>query len=476
MNYSIGTKLIGGTALMFALIGTLGYFALDAMQTRESADADYLIAQNIVRSQTEMISAQRGIVVGGFANDAAEVGQYRPVFYRYRDENRKAAEHLRRSSESSEVRILTAELLDKVAEWQGPFESLVAKALSGDGAQAYDIRVKIARPIYTRAVEIGERIKLIETGLAENKKQDQDQRHARSRWISIALLGLCLSIGIAQMLATSGVVRDLRKIATRLHERAEEVAGAAVQVSSGSQSLADDASRQAASLQETSASTRDVSSAAQNNRDGSKQAADLVLSSQRKFEEANVSLDEMVAAMHEINTSSDKISKIIRVIDEIAFQTNILALNAAVEAARAGEAGLGFAVVAEEVRNLAQRSATAARDTASLIEGSIGASQAGTSKVSLVATAIREIAEETKRVKTLVDDVNSGSQEQAKGLDMVGKTLSQIEQLTMRTAASAEESAAAAQDLTSQSKSLKTIVQDLTSMVGTANSISYGGR
>ena len=125
---------------------------------------------------------------------------------------------------------------------------------------------------------------------------------------------------------------------------------------------------------------------------------------------------------------------------------------------------------------MAQRSATAARDTASLIEGSIGASQAGTSKVSLVATAIREIAEETKRVKTLVDDVNSGSQEQAKGLDMVGKTLSQIEQLTMRTAASAEESAAAAQDLTSQSKSLKTIVQDLTSMVGTANSISYGGR
>ena len=188
--------------------------------------------------------------------------------------------------------------------------------------------------------------------------------------------------------------------------------------------------------------------------------------SQQKFVQTNQSLDESVVAMGEINTQSDKISKIIKVIDEIAFQTNILALNAAVEAARAGEAGMGFAVVADEVRNLAQRCAQAAKDTAALIEESIAKSNDGKVKVDQVAAAIRTITEESAKVKTLVDEVNLGSQEQARGIEQIAKAITQMEQVTQKTAANAERSASAAEELNAQSETLKDIVARLTAMVG----------
>jgi methyl-accepting chemotaxis protein len=237
-------------------------------------------------------------------------------------------------------------------------------------------------------------------------------------------------------------------------------------VSSASQSLAEGASEQAATLEETSASSKRVSSTARANSGSCHAAAELVTLSHQRFGAANIALDQMVDAMNQIGSSSHKISKIIRVIDEIAFQTNILALNAAVEAARAGEAGKGFAVVADEVRNLAQRSATAARDTAALIEESIGTSQGGRIKVDQVALAIREIANESLRVKTLVDQVNAGSEEQTHGIELIGGALSQIEQVTLRSAASAQESASSAQELTSQSTALEVIVKQLIAMVG----------
>jgi methyl-accepting chemotaxis protein/methyl-accepting chemotaxis protein-1 (serine sensor receptor) len=170
--------------------------------------------------------------------------------------------------------------------------------------------------------------------------------------------------------------------------------------------------------------------------------------------------------MQELQGSSEKISKIIKVIDEIAFQTNILALNAAVEAARAGEAGMGFAVVADEVRNLAQRSAQAAKDTASLIEDSIARSRDGKAKVDHVAAAIRGIAQDSGKIQILVDEVNMASQEQSRGIEQVTKAVTQMEQVTQRSAAGAEESASASTELTAQAESLRAIVSRLTELVG----------
>jgi len=174
----------------------------------------------------------------------------------------------------------------------------------------------------------------------------------------------------------------------------------------------------------------------------------------------------MVASTNELNNHSGKISKIIKTIDEIAFQTNILALNAAVEAARAGEAGTGFAVVADEVRSLAQRSAQAAKDTAALIEESIAKTNDGVGKVDQVATAIRAITEESVKVKALVEEVAVGSQEQSRGIEQISKAVSQMERATQAAAATAEETAAAAEELSGQSEVLRNVVECLAAMVG----------
>ena len=202
------------------------------------------------------------------------------------------------------------------------------------------------------------------------------------------------------------------------------------------------------------------------NAENSHAVAKLMAATESRVGGANRALDQMVASMRQIDASSDKVSKIIKVIDEIAFQTNILALNAAVEAARAGEAGMGFAVVADEVRNLAQRSAQAAKDTATLIEESIGHSKEGITRLDQVTEAIASITSSAAQVKTLVDEVNLGSQEQARGIEQIAKAVVQMQQVTQKTAASAEQSASASQQMSAQAESMKDFVGELQAVVG----------
>jgi len=182
--------------------------------------------------------------------------------------------------------------------------------------------------------------------------------------------------------------------------------------------------------------------------------------------QVNQTLDGMVEKMKEIDASSNKIARIIKVIDEIAFQTNILALNAAVEAARAGEAGLGFAVVADEVRNLAQRCAQAAKDTAGLIEESIATSRHGNAQLDQVAGAVRSMMDNSCRVKSLVDEVNLGSQEQARGMDHIARAVIQMEQVTQKNAAAAQDGATAGNELNNYAASLRGLVHEMREMVG----------
>ncbi len=172
--------------------------------------------------------------------------------------------------------------------------------------------------------------------------------------------------------------------------------------------------------------------------------------------------------MQEIIGSSGKISKIIKVIDEIAFQTNILALNAAVEAARAGSAGMGFAVVADEVRNLAQRCAEAAGDTAALIEESIATSNGGKEKLAQVVEVIHSITASSAKVKGLVGEVDQGSREQSRSIEQISAAIRQMEQVTQSTAANAEECASASMDMNSQAEAMKEIVERLEALVGGA--------
>jgi methyl-accepting chemotaxis protein/methyl-accepting chemotaxis protein-1 (serine sensor receptor) len=263
-----------------------------------------------------------------------------------------------------------------------------------------------------------------------------------------------------------GATSVLRQVAESIHSGAQQVRSGATLVAGASQSIAQGNTQQAAALEETSASSTEVDVTARKNASSSRSAVELVTKSERKFAEADHFLDEMLQSIYAINESSGKISKVIKVIDEIAFQTNILALNAAVEAARAGEAGLGFAVVADEVRNLAQRCATAAKETESLIEDSISKASDGDVKVERVAQAIHSLKAETVAVKALVAQVQSGSENEARGIEQIAKALSQMERVTQNAAASSEECASAAEELQSQSDSMGVAVEDLRRLLG----------
>jgi methyl-accepting chemotaxis protein len=235
------------------------------------------------------------------------------------------------------------------------------------------------------------------------------------------------------------------------------------------QSLSQGATEQAASLEETSASMEEMASMTRKNAENAQRAAALVTDVATQVDESNAALTDMVASMASIKESSNKVAKIIKTIDEIAFQTNILALNAAVEAARAGEAGMGFAVVADEVRNLAQRSAQAAKDTAVLIEESITRSNEGAGKVEQVAKAIGTITGSVAQVKGIVQEVREASQQQTQGIDQVSQAIAQMEKVTQTTAATAEESAAASEELNAQAEASMHTVRDLEQMVGGAS-------
>ncbi len=245
-------------------------------------------------------------------------------------------------------------------------------------------------------------------------------------------------------------------------ERILEVAG---QVAEASRLLTLGASKQAASLEETSESSETLSSMTHKNAENAQAVAEVTLESEKLVESANRTLAEMVISMTEINEASGRIAHIIKVIDEISFQTNILALNAAVEAAHAGEAGASFAVVAEEVRNLAQRSAQAAKDTATMIEESITKANEGNRKLDQVKEAIAAITLSSTRIKTLVDQVSGGSQEQANGFAQVSSAIARMERIVRETAASAERSASVSKELNTQAAAMHCVLEPLAGLL-----------
>jgi methyl-accepting chemotaxis protein len=304
---------------------------------------------------------------------------------------------------------------------------------------------------------------------------DQDRAGPRANFLiqeaqrSILVVGasaILLGIGVSWIVIRS-ISGPLREQAEALGAGAEQTAAAAGEVSSASQSLAEGASEQAASLEETSASLEELSSMTKRNADSSQQAKVAASAARSSADTGAARMKAMQNAMQAIKSASEDITKILKTIDEIAFQTNILALNAAVEAARAGEAGAGFAVVAEEVRSLAQRSATAAKETAAKIEHSVIQSQQGALISADVAKSFAEIQTRIEQLDSLVAEIASASSEQSQGIGQVTTAVSQMDKVTQTNAGNAEETAAAAEQLNSQSVLLKETVAQLQVLTGT---------
>jgi methyl-accepting chemotaxis protein len=479
---TIGKKLMTAVGAMLASAATLGYVGLNSISTfKDLVDNDVektvrkiSLADAVVAASAQMLSAQRAVLLATVDKDPADGAAQEAAFQQAAASIRASLAEIQPLLTKEESRKLVADILSSVSQWEPHQQEISRQAAAGNLAEATRIRKEITMPIANGITSNAERLSTIAHDVLREDRDSASGVFGRSRWITLALLALALIVGVSVATVVRKINSDLRKSARDLLTGAEQVASAASQVSASSQSLAQGSSEQAASLQEISSSSEEISSMAHKNHENSRGASDQVSKSEQKFVETNQSLDQMVGAMTEISTHSEKISKIIRVIDEIAFQTNILALNAAVEAARAGEAGMGFAVVADEVRNLAQRCAQAAKDTAALIEESVVKSKDGKTRVDLVAGAIQSVTREAAQVKTLVEEVSLGSQEQARGIEQVAKAITQMERVTQQNAASAEESASAAEQLNAQSAALKDIAGRLAALVGGAEAASAG--
>jgi len=302
--------------------------------------------------------------------------------------------------------------------------------------------------------------------VTQNEEEVMSAAHS-TRNVVMLIGGILLGIAvICTIFFSRSITNPITRSVRQLNEAADQVASASGQVSSASQSLAEGSSEQAASIEETSSSLEEMSSMTKQNADNASCADQLMKEAKQLVVRANGSMTELNHSMNDISKASEETSKIIKTIDEIAFQTNLLALNAAVEAARAGEAGAGFAVVANEVRNLAMRAADAARSTSLLIEGTVKKVKEGSEFVEHTNEAFSEVSKSAAKVADLVSEIAAASIEQSQGIDQINKAVTEMDKVTQKNAANAEESASASEEMSAQSEQMKEVAHALMSIVG----------
>ncbi len=355
-----------------------------------------------------------------------------------------------------------------LAEIKAQFDAAIAAEtrIKEGAAKANAIYTQQTKPALEKVQELLQQIrKEFVAQVAANEKQMTASANATRRNVGIVgAVAIALS-GILAFFIGRGIIRTLKRVITGLAEGVEQLNDAAAQVSTASQQLAERTSEQASSLEETSAALEQMAAMTRTNAENARQANDLSDQARSAAQAGDQTMGKLNVAMAAINESSGQISKIIKVIEEIAFQTNLLALNAAVEAARAGEHGKGFAVVAEEVRNLAQRAAQAAKETTGLIETSVDRAREGSNVATQVAEALSKIVGNATKVSELINGIARASQEQAQGVEQINTAMSQMDKVTQMNAAGAEESASAAEELAAQSATVNGLVQELAAMV-----------
>jgi CHASE3 domain sensor protein len=468
---TIGEKLYAGMGVLLVLTVLEGSVALWSSArvaaditdvTQRSGELQRTIA--IYTSLFKIESSVRTMLWAGLDNDRELYASAKKTSLDEFTTASQGVDALTGSLASKSDQQLAATLRQQLDEWKTLHGQIVEMGDTGRVAEALETLSKKATPLFRSAEESARSIADLMFKATNDATISLSQ--SRASTMTAIVITIALLVGVLVAWLVRSINSSLRAMSRELGEGGQLVVEASAQMSASAQSMSQGAAEQAASLEETSASMEEIAAMTRTNADNSQQAASLMGEAARVLDQSNQSLADKVGAKNSIKEYSNRVSKIIKTIDEIAFQTNILALNAAVEAARAGEAGMGFAVVADEVRNLAQRSAQAARDTTALIEGAIASSSEGSQRVAQAADSFAAITDRVTEVKRLVDSVSVASGQQAHGIEQVLQGIRQMEKVTQTTAATAEESAAASEQLNAQAGVTMRLVERLEEMVG----------
>ena len=451
--------IVGATAA----IGSLEIAALRSLHSLECTAQHYPIARAANDFEREILNARIQLIYHVTIQKPGARDSGLRSFANSREKLRDLQTQIRSLDRDDSLQSLIVQLSTSMDNYQIQTDGILGAVQGGlKNGPEYDKLITNWAAAGTTLVQAA-----TEVQDAANLHYTEAHLRAASGLRTIMLLGVAIIVfgtaagAVCAHLSTQSVKNDLRDASQQLEMGAEQVAAAASQVSASAHSLAEGASKQAALLQETTVSSQNVDSISQQNTERAYDANAETESVSTSIKDTQEKLHATLSSMTDIVAASEQISKVATVIDGIAFQTNILALNAAVEAARAGQHGLGFAVVANEVRNLAQRSSQSARETQDLIEGTIAKSKEGNERLHNLSNSIGAISGQLMQVTTLVREVRDGSQEQKRVLSELTTAVLEIDQVTQQSAATAQQTAAAGSQLEAQSDSIRSLVADL---------------